>query len=128
MPVRQMCPWHEHDHRDENRHHQRKPEPGLFAQLHWCRSCCTTNLSSFAMSSSFTCTISFSFSTSTSWTSSSRNGHSPCLMQMTQRMISTMPCTSTNAPASGMTVLKGYTGGPSAVMFECSLIAQDSEA
>ena len=59
------------------------------------------------MSSSFTCTISFSLSTSTSWTSSSRDGHSPCLMQITQRMISTMPCTSRKAPASGMTVLNG---------------------
>src|SRR5258708_8828533 len=128
MPVREVSPGHEHDHRDDDGRHQRKPEPEFLAQLHLCRSCCTTHLYSFSISSSLTCTISLSFSTSTSWTSASRNGHSPCLMQMTQRMISTMPCTSTNAPASGMTVLKGYTGGPSAVEFECSLIAQDSEA
>src|SRR5258708_29678978 len=107
MPVRQMAPGHQHDHRDDYQRHQRKAEPEFLAQPHLCRSCCTTNLSSFAISSSFTCTISLSFSTSTSWTSPSRNGHSPCLMHMTQRMISTMPCTSTNEPASGMTVLKG---------------------
>jgi hypothetical protein len=35
-----------------------------------------------AMSSSFTCTISLSFSTSTSSTSCSRDGHSPCRMQI----------------------------------------------
>ena len=67
----------------------------------------TTNWSSFWMSSSLTWTISFSLSTSTSCTSASREGHSPCLMQMMQRMISTMPCTSMNAPASGMIVLNG---------------------
>src|SRR5258706_5566967 len=107
MPVREVAPGHERDHRDEDGRHQRKAEPEFLAQLHLCRSCCTTNLSRFAISSSFTCTISFSFSTSTSWTSSSRNGHSPCLIQMTQRMISTMPFSITNAPASGMTVLNG---------------------
>src|SRR5258705_13556199 len=121
MPVREVAPGHKHDHRDEDRRHQRKAEPELFAQLHLCRSCCTTNLSSFAISSSFTCTISFSFSTSTSWTSGSREGHSPSLMQMTQRMISTMPCTSTNAPASVITVLNGLTGGCSAGGFSMYL-------
>src|SRR2546423_345994 len=107
VAVREMPPGHEHDHRDDDRRHEREAEPQFLAQLHLCRSCCTTNWSSFAISSSFTCTISLSFSTSTSSTSSSRMGHSPRLMQITQRMISTMPCTSTNAPASGMTVLKG---------------------
>src|SRR5258708_23068580 len=114
VPVREMAPGHERDHRDDDQRHQRKPEPEFLAQLHLCCSCCTTNLSIFAMTSSFTCTISLSFSTSTSWTSASPNAHSPCLIHMTHRMISTMPCTSTNAPASGMTVLKGYTGGPAA--------------
>src|SRR2546430_3822117 len=107
MPVRQVSPWHEHDHRNDDRRHQRKAEPEFLAQLHLWRSCCTTNLSSFSISSSLTCTISLSFSTSTSWTSASREGHSPSLRQITQRMISTMPCTNTNAPASGITVLKG---------------------
>src|SRR2546425_7935868 len=107
VPVGEVAPGHEHDHRDDDGRHQRKAEPEFLAQLHLCRSCCTTNLSSFSISSSFTCTISFSLSTSTSWTSASRDGQSPSFRQITQRMISTIPCTNTNAPASGMTVLKG---------------------
>ena len=65
------------------------------------------DLSSFAMSSSLTWTICFSLSTSTSSTSSSRDGQSPCFKQMMQRMISTMPCIRSSAPATGITVLNG---------------------
>src|SRR6266851_8608284 len=98
VPVREVVPGHEHDHREDDQRHQRKAEPQLLAQLHLRCSWCTTYASSFWMSSSLTWTISFSLSTSTSWTSSSREGQWPCCRQITQRMISTMPCTSTNAP------------------------------
>src|SRR5712691_4550084 len=107
VPVRQVAPGHEHDHREDDQRHQREAEPQLLTQLHLRGSWCTTYASSFWMSSSLTWTISFSLSTSTSWTSSSREGQWPCCRQMTQRMISTMPCTSTNAPATGMMVLNG---------------------
>src|SRR5713101_4969080 len=107
VPVGEVSPGHEHDQRDDDGRHQREAEPQLFAHFHLPASWRTTNWSSFWMSSSLTCTISLSLSTSTSWTSSSREGHSPCFRQMTQRMISTTPCTSTNAPATGMMVLNG---------------------
>jgi hypothetical protein len=46
-------------------------------------------------------------------------------MQMMQRTISTMPCSSSMPPASGMTNLNGYTGSGSALKV-CSRIASDS--
>ena len=58
----------------------------------------TTIESSASMSASFTFTISLSLSTSTSSTSCARWGHSPVCRHMTQRMISTMPCSSRKAP------------------------------
>src|SRR5437667_1209641 len=106
MAVGEMSPGHQQQRGQHDERDQREAEPQFLAQLH-LRSCFTTYWSSLWMSSSLTCSSSFSLSTSTSTISSSRDGHSPCLRQMMQRMISTMPCTRTNAPASGITVLKG---------------------
>src|SRR4051812_46239766 len=106
MAIGEMSPWHQQQRRGHNERDQGEAEPQLLAQLH-LRSCFTTYWSSFWISSSLTCNSAFSLSTSTSTMSSSRDGHSPCLRQMMQPMISTMPCTSTNAPASGITVLNG---------------------
>src|SRR3972149_6756611 len=105
--VGDMAPGHEHHDGGHDDRHKPKAEPEFLAPLHLPGSWRTTNWSSFAMSSSLTWTIFFSSSTSTSWTSTSREGHSPCLRQIAQRMISTTPCTSTNAPATGMMVLNG---------------------
>src|SRR5439155_5503791 len=97
IAVGKVSPRREHDHRDHDQRDQRETEPELLAHLHWRDSWRTTSASSFWMSSSLTWTISFNLSTSTSCTSSSRDGHLPRLMQITQRMISTMPCMSTSA-------------------------------
>src|SRR6185436_18847964 len=113
-------PRREHEHRDGDQRHDGEAEPELLAHFHRGCSCFTTSASRFWMSSSFTCTISFSLSTSTSCTSASREGQSPCWMQSTQRMISTMPCVSRIAPARGITALNWYTVGPSAVTLERS--------
>src|SRR5882672_11590171 len=129
VAVGQAGPRREHDHRDGDHRHDDEAEPQLLAHLdHLACSCFTTSASSFWMSSSFTCTISFSLSTSTSCTSASREGQSPCWMQTMQRMISTIPCASRNAPASGITALNWYTGGPSAVTLECSRMRNASTA
>src|SRR3990170_3320159 len=105
MAVADMAPGHQHQDGDHDDRHQREAEPEFLAQLHLPCSWRATSASSFWMSSSLTWTIFFSSSTSTSWTSTSREGHWPCFRQITQRTISTMPCTRINAPASGMTVL-----------------------
>src|SRR4030095_7316885 len=99
---------HQGEHQDHDQRHDRKAAPHFLS--HWRAAVCsfaTTNLSSFAMSSSLTWTICFSLSTSTSSTSSMREGQAPCFRQMMQLMISTMPCTRISAPAIGMTVLNG---------------------
>src|SRR5947208_12887783 len=101
-----MSPGHQQQRGQDNERDEREAEPQLLAQLH-LRSCFTTYWSSFWMSSSFTCNSALSLSTSTSTMSSAREGQSPCLRQRMQRMISTMPWISMNAPASGITVLKG---------------------
>src|SRR4030066_870865 len=105
VAVGHMFPRRHHPEQtnDDQRHHG-KSEPDPFFHL-WSFSLAVMISSSLAMSSSLTCSNSFSFSTSTSSTSSSREGHFPSLRQITQRIISTMPCTSRNAPAPGMTVL-----------------------
>ena len=66
--------------------------------------------------------------TSISSTSSSRAGHCPVRMVRMHRTISASPCSMTSAPATGMTVLKWYTGGPSAVTVECSWMRHESAA
>src|SRR5207237_4708591 len=106
VPVGEVSPGHQQQRGGHDKRDQGEAEPQLLAQLH-LRSCFTTYWSSFWMSSSFTCSSCFSLSTSTSTTSSSREAQSPVFRQLMQRMISTMPCISTNAPASGITVLKG---------------------
>src|SRR6185503_11726715 len=106
VAVRKVGPRREYGDGDEDDRHQREPEPQLFSYFH-LRGSFVTYRSSLSMSSSLTWTISFSLSTSTSWTSSSREGQWPCLRQMMQRMISTIPCIRMKAPATGITVLKG---------------------
>src|SRR4029450_1681845 len=107
IAVGEMRPRRQHDHWDHDQRDQRKTKPQFLAYLHLLAPRCTTNASSFWISSSLTCTISFSLSTSTSCTSSWRDGHSPRLIQMMQRMISTIPCIRISAPATGITVLNG---------------------
>src|SRR5690606_16201788 len=91
----------EHDDR-----HQAEAEPEFFADLHSGLPFSAGGAASPRLSSTWT--IALSFSTSTSSTSCSREGHAPSLMQMTQRAISTKPCSSRMAPAKGMKNLKGY--------------------
>src|SRR4051795_9613597 len=126
---------HDHDH-DEAEH--QKPECGIahvlrsppiprwraVSSISWARRIAILRDSS----STYSLWASCSSTTSISATSLRRLGHSPVLRQTAQRTISAMPCSITSTPATGIIALNWYTGGPFDVTFECSPMAQDSDA
>src|SRR5215218_5822384 len=128
---------HQNDDDDERQHQEAERR----IADHVCRSppmprwravssiCCARSMAIWRDSSStYSLAASCSPTTSISATSLRRLGNSPVLRQATQRTISASPWSMTRAPAIGITVLKWYTGGPSAVTFECSAMRQDSAA
>ena len=93
VAVDEAGPRREDHDRDQDDRHQREAEPQFLADLHFVPS-----LRQRRAGRAWRCPRPSRGPSPSACrrrlprTSSSRDGHSPCLMQITQRMISTMPC------------------------------------